>query len=202
MRKTLPTLILLSLLLLAAPAQAELETWKIDTAHTSANFKVKHLLIATVRGQFTGITGTVKLDPEDLGKLEVDVTIDATTVDTGNEQRDRHLKTADFFDIKKHPTITFVSKKVEKKGDELKVSGDLTLNGVTRPVVLEVEDISEPVLNPAKWYSRAATASTVINRQDYGVSWNKTMDTGGAVVGDEVKIEIDIELNRKPEPKS
>ncbi len=199
---------LLGLLLLsplsatAGKKSAALETWKIDTNHTTANFKVKHLLIATVRGQFTGVSGTVKLDPNDLTKTVIDVTIDATTVNTGNEQRDNHLKTADFFNIKKFPTITFKSKKAIKDGDDLKVVGILTLNGIAKAVTLEVEDISKAILNPAKWYSRAATASTKINRQDFGVSWNKSVDGGGVVVGDEVKIEIDIELIRKPDAES
>ncbi len=190
------------LLTSAHSARAELETWKIDTNHTAANFKVKHLLIATVRGRFTGVTGTVKLDPKDLTKISIDASIDARTVDTGNTQRDNHLKTADFFNIKKYPTMTFKSKKAVKKGDALLVTGDLTLNGHTREVTLTVEDISKPVKNPAGWFSRAATARTKINRHDFGIDWNKTLDGGGVVVGDDVKIEIDIELIRKPQDKS
>jgi len=183
----------------ARGAQAETEQWKIDPNHSTANFKVKHLLIATVRGQFSGVKGTVTLDPKDLGTLSIDATIDATTVNTGNAQRDNHLKTEDFFNIKKYPAITFKSKRVQKDGSDLIVYGDLSMNGVTREVRLEVEDISAPVLNPAKWFSRAATASTKINRQDFGISWNKSIDGGGLVVGDEVKIELDIELIRKPD---
>lgn len=184
-------------------ASAEVETWQIDKNHTQAHFKVKHLLVATVRGSFAGVKGTVSFDPKDMTTLQLDVTIDATTINTNNAKRDRHLKTADFFNIKKHPTIRFVSEKGGTKvdGDELEVTGKLTMNGVTKTVTLEIEDISKPVLNPAGWWAIAALAETKVNRHDYGISWNKSLDGGGVIVGDEVKIEIDIELLRKRDPK-
>ncbi|RMG13711.1 MAG: polyisoprenoid-binding protein [Deltaproteobacteria bacterium] len=181
---------------LVAPhaARAEVEEWKIEPNHSAAHFAVKHLLISTVRGSFSHVTGTVWLDTEDITKSRVEAEIDATTIDTGNEKRDRHLKSGDFFNVKKCPKILFKSKKVEKDGDELKVVGDLTMNCVTKEVTLNVESISQTVVNPVGVPTRAIEATTKLNRQDFGISWNKSLDGGGVVVGDEVKVILDIQI--------
>jgi len=176
-------------------AAAATTTWKIDPAHTAAQFAVKHLMISTVRGEFKGVTGTVTWDDQDVTKSKVDVTIDAKTVNTGEEARDKDLKSEKFFDAEKFPTITFTSKKVEAAGaGKLKVTGDLTIHGVTKEVVLEVEGPTAPVKDPWGNTRVAASATTKVNRQDYGVKWNANMDGGGVVVGDTVNITIDMEM--------
>ncbi len=180
---------------LAFQASAASTTWQIDPAHTAAQFAVKHLMISTVRGEFKGVTGTVVWDDKDVTKSTVDVTIDAKTVNTGEEKRDQHLKSPDFFDVEKFPTMTFKSKKVEAGGaGKLKITGDLTIHGVTKEAVLEVEGPTAPVTDPWKNTRVAASATTKINRQDFGVKWNANMDGGGVVVGDTVTITIDLEM--------
>jgi polyisoprenoid-binding protein YceI len=176
-------------------AAAATTTWKIDPAHTAAQFAVKHLMISTVRGEFKAVTGTVTWDDQDVTKSKVDVTIDAKTVNTGEDARDKDLKSEKFFDVEKFPTITFTSKKVEAAGaGKLKVTGDLTIHGVTKEVVLEVEGPTAPVKDPWGNTRVAASATTKVNRQDYGVKWNANMDGGGVVVGDTVNITIDMEM--------
>ncbi len=180
---------------LAFQASAASTTWQIDPAHTAASFAVKHLMISTVRGEFKGVTGTAVWDDKDVTKSTVDVTIDAKTVNTGEEKRDQHLKSPDFFDVEKFPTMTFKSKKVEAAGSgALKITGDLTIHGVTKEAVLEVEGPTAPVTDPWKNTRVAASATTKINRQDFGVKWNANMDGGGVVVGDTVTITIDLEM--------
>jgi polyisoprenoid-binding protein YceI len=176
-------------------AAAATTTWKIDPAHTAAQFAVKHLMISTVRGEFKAVTGTVTWDDQDVTKSKVDVTIDAKTVNTGEDARDKDLKSEKFFDVEKFPTITFTSKKVEAAGaGKLKVTGNLTIHGVTKEVVLEVEGPTAPVKDPWGNTRVAASATTKVNRQDYGVKWNANMDGGGVVVGDTVNITIDMEM--------
>jgi len=176
-------------------AAAATTTWKIDPAHTAAQFAVKHLMISTVRGEFKGVTGTVTWDDQDVTKSKVDVTIDAKTVNTGEDARDKDLKSEKFFEVEKFPTMTFTSKKVEAAGaGKLKVTGDLTIHGVTKEVVLEVEGPTAPVKDPWGNTRVAASATTKVNRQDYGVKWNANMDGGGVVVGDTVNITIDMEM--------
>jgi polyisoprenoid-binding protein YceI len=176
-------------------AAAAATTWKIDPAHTAAQFAVKHLMISTVRGEFKGVTGTVTWDDQDVTKSKVDVTIDAKTVNTGEDARDKDLKSEKFFEVEKFPTMTFTSKKVEAAGaGKLKVTGDLTIHGVTKEVVLEVEGPTAPVKDPWGNTRVAASATTKVNRQDYGVKWNANMDGGGVVVGDTVNITIDMEM--------
>jgi polyisoprenoid-binding protein YceI len=180
---------------MTAQAAAANTTWQIDPAHTAAQFAVKHLMISTVRGEFKGVTGTVVWDDKDVTKSTVDVTIDAKTVNTGEEKRDQHLKSPDFFDVEKFPTLTFKSKKVETDGaGKLKITGDLTIHGVTKETVLEVEGPSAPVIDPWKMTRAAATATAKVNRQDFGVKWNQNMDGGGVVVSDTVTITIDLEM--------
>lgn len=183
----------LSLTAAAAPS-----TWQIDSQHASAQFAVKHLMISTVRGAFHGVTGTINWDDKDITKSTIDVTIDTTTVDTREPKRDAHLKSPDFFDVAKYPTMTFKSKKIEQAGTgQLKVTGDLTIRGVTKEVVLDVEGPTAAIKDPWGNARVALNATTSVNRQDFGVKWNVNMDGGGVVVGDNVNITIDAELVKK-----
>jgi polyisoprenoid-binding protein YceI len=180
----------------AAPAAAAAgpNTWTIDTSHTQAGFAVKHMMVSTVRGSFGKTEGTITWDGKDVSSIKADATIDATTITTNNEKRDTHLKSADFFDVAKFPTITFKSKRAEAAGaGKFKLIGDLTLRGVTKEVTLDVEGPSQQLV--AQGRARVgATATTKINRQDYGVSWSRALDGGGVVVSDEVVITLELEL--------
>jgi polyisoprenoid-binding protein YceI len=186
---------------LSLPAAAATSTWQIDPNHSAAQFAVRHLAISTVRGAFSKVSGTVQLDDKDISKSTVDVTIDAASVDTRVPDRDKDLRSDHFFDVEKYPTLSFKSTKVEQvEAGKLKVTGDLTIHGVTKQVVLEVEGPTAPVKDPWGNQRAAANASTKINRQDFGVKWNAKMDNGGWVVGDDVAITIDVELVQKGAP--
>ncbi|HBA87890.1 MAG TPA: protein yceI precursor [Geobacter sp.] len=180
--------------LIMAPAFAFASTWNIDPDHSSVGFKVRHLMISNVKGVFGKVAGVVNVDDKDITKSTVTATIDTTSLDTGVAKRDAHLKSPDFIDVAKYPTMTFVSTKVVANGKKLNVLGDLTLHGVTRPVVLEVEGPSAEVKDPMGNLRRGASATAKINRKDYGVSWNKVLEAGGVAVGDEVTINIEVEL--------
>jgi polyisoprenoid-binding protein YceI len=185
---------------LSIPAASASTTWQIDPAHTSANFSVKHLMISTVRGEFKNVTGSIVWDDQDVTKSTVNVTIDATTVNTGEPKRDNDLRTnPDFFDTAKFPTITFKSSKVEQVAPgKLKVTGSLTIRDVTKnDVVLDVEGPSASVKDPWGNTRSAVAATTKINRRDYGVVWDKKMDGGGVVVSDDVIISIDLEMTKQ-----
>ena len=183
---------------LAVPSPAATTTWQIDPAHTAAGFSVKHMMIATVRGQFKGVTGAVNWDDQDISNSIVDVTIDANTVDTGEAKRDADLKSANFFDVAHYPTITFKSTKIERiSAAKMKVAGNLTIHGITKPVVLDVEGPSGAIKDPYGNTRVALNATTTVNRMDYGVKWNAKMDGGGIVVGDDVNIDIDLEMIKK-----
>ena len=183
---------------LAVSAAATTTTWQIDPQHTAAGFAVKHLMISTVRGQFKGVTGTVNWEDQDISKSTVDITIDANTVDTSEPKRDADLKSDKFFDVAKYPTIAFKSKKIEQvSAGKLKITGDLTIRGVTKEAVLDVEGPTPPVKDPWGNTRVAANATTKVNRQDFGVKWNANMDGGGVVVGDDVAITIDLEMIKK-----
>ena len=183
---------------LAVSSPAATTTWQIDPAHTAAGFSVKHMMIATVRGQFKGVTGTVNWDDQDISNSIVDVTIDANTVDTGEPKRDADLKSANFFDVANYPTITFKSTKIERiSAAKMKVAGNLTIHGITKPVVLDVEGPSGAIKDPYGKTRVALNATTTVNRMDYGVKWNAKMDGGGIVVGDDVNINIDLEMIKK-----
>ncbi len=176
-----------ALVLGAVSAQAQ--TWNIDTPHTAAQFSVRHLGISTVRGAFTKVSGTVQYDAANPTKTVIDATIDAASIDTRVDMRDKDLKSANYFDVEKFPTITFKSKKVEVAGaGKLKVTGDLTIHGVTKETVLDVEGPSDPIKDPWGNPRIGASASTKINRQDFGVSG------GGPLIGDDIPITIDMEL--------
>jgi polyisoprenoid-binding protein YceI len=181
---------------LSAPV-AGASTWEIDSAHTSAQFAVRHLMVTTVRGHLGTVTGTVNIDESDLTKSSVEATIDVTGINTRDAKRDEHLRSADFFDVAKYPTITFKSKKVEKAGDKYKVTGDLTIKDVTKAVGLDVEGSPKPLTDPFGNVKLGGVAQTSINRQDFGVSWSKVMEGGGLVVGDNVDVTIDIQLKKK-----
>jgi len=187
---------------LSLPLLAGTTTYQIDPKHSDAQFAVTHLMISTVRGEFHGINGTVVYDDADVSKSSVNVTIDATTVDTREPDRDKDLKSDHFFDVANHPTMTFKSTRVESAGPgKLKVTGDLTLRGVTKPVVLEVTVPKAPIKDPWGLQRTAVSATTKINRQDFGVSWNKKLDSGGVVVSDEVEITLDVEMIIPPPAK-
>ncbi len=173
-------------------------TYQIDTAHTQAQFKVRHLMISNVKGEFTKVTGTVELDDANPAASSINVTVDVNSISTREPQRDAHLKSADFFDAEKFPTITFVSKEVVKSGEgSFEVVGELTIHGVTRTVDLNVEDVTPEVKDPYGMFRRGASAKTTILRSDFGLKYNAALETGGVLIGDDVHITIDTELVRK-----
>ena len=189
---------LAALALTAAGAGAQTDTYKLDPAHTSVGFKVRHMMINDVRGTFDKVDGTIVLDSKIMANSTVSVTIETASVNTRVENRDNDLRSDHFFDAAKNPTITFTSKKIEKKGETWVAVGDLTMRGVTKENELPFT-VSGPVANPWGKSVIAVSASTEINRQDFGVSWNKALDNGGVLVGDMVKIEIEAEA-QKQEP--
>jgi polyisoprenoid-binding protein YceI len=169
-------------------------TWNIDPAHSSADFKVKHMMISNVRGKFTGISGVLHRFDADHTKSDLEVSIDISTVNTQDEKRDGHLKSADFFDAEKFPAMTFKSTHIEKKGDGFAVTGDLTIHGVTKPVVLNVEEVSEPAKDPWGNTRIGLSATAKINRKDFGLGWNAPLEAGGVLVGEEVSITLDVQF--------
>ncbi|MBI2377372.1 MAG: polyisoprenoid-binding protein [Deltaproteobacteria bacterium] len=197
-RNTLQTLSGLAALGLAfgTPVAALASPYTLDPAHSVVGFRVKHMVVTDVRGQFHGHSGTIDINDEDLRKSSVDIVIDAASIDTGIEKRDTHLKSPDFFDTAAFPKLSFKSTKVEPAGKgRLKVTGDLTMRGVTKPVVLDVEGPTGAIKNPWGVPVRSISASTKLSRKDWGLTWNKPIETGGLLVGDEVVIEISAELN-------
>ncbi|HYO65636.1 MAG TPA: YceI family protein [Archangium sp.] len=187
-------------LVLASPSLAFAAEFVIDSAHSAANFSVKHMMVSNVRGSFSKVSGTANIDEKDITRSTVEAVIDATTINTNEPKRDEHLRNADFFDTAKYPTITFKSTKVEQAGQNLKVTGDLTMHGVTKPVVLDVEGFTTEAKDPWGNTKRGGVATTKVNRKDFGLGWNKALETGGVVVGEEVSITLDLELNKKQAP--
>jgi polyisoprenoid-binding protein YceI len=189
----------LALALLVAVAPAAADVWQIDPAHSAAQFSVTHLMISTVRGEFGKMSGTIEYDGKDVASIKADATIDATTINTHEEKRDGHLKSPDFFDVAKYPTITFKSKKVVPgAGGAFQLVGDLTIHGVTKEVTLDVTGPSK-VIKGMRGESRvAASATTKINRQDFGVKWNANLGGSDVVVSDTVAITLDIEAMTAP----
>jgi polyisoprenoid-binding protein YceI len=171
-------------------------TYKIDPAHSSAQFVARHMMISNVRGGFSGVQGTVVYDPENAGASSAEVVIDANTINTLEATRDTHLKSADFLDVEKYPTITFRSNSVTLGDGELDLKGDLTIHGVTKPVVLKVEAPSAEAKDPIGNARIGASASTRIKRSDFGLTWNAALETGGFLVGDNLKIELEVSLIR------
>ncbi len=190
--------LLTSVLLVVTPVIVEAATWQIDPAHATIEFKVRHLMVAWVKGTFPTVAGFADVDEADLSKSTVSVTIDTTSIDTNNAKRDEHLRSADFFDVAKFPTMTFVSKKVIADGTNLRqIIGDLTIRGTTREVTLDVEEFTPAIKDPWGNLRRGVTATTTVNRKDFGLAWNKLLETGGVVVGDEVRISLNVELIQK-----
>ena len=168
-------------------------TWKIDPAHTEVGFSVKHLMISTVRGRFADVRGTITLDETDLANASVEAEIVTASIDTRQEQRDAHLRSPDFFEVERFPTITFRSRRVEPaKGDRVRVTGELTIRGVTREVVLEVTDEGRGK-DPWGGDRLAFSATTTIDRREFGLTWNQALETGGVLVSNEIKISIDVQ---------
>ena len=186
------------LLIFAIPALGFGATYQIDPDHSSFQFKIRHLTVSNVRGNFDKMKGMASIDDKDLTGLRVEVTLDAASVNTAHAKRDEHLRGQDFFEVAKYPAITFVSKRVIKLDqNKLKVTGDLTLRGVTREVTVDVEGLTPEVKDPWGNFRRGATGTTTINRKDFGMTWNKTLDAGGLVVGEDVEIYVEVELVRK-----
>lgn len=176
-----------------------IERWEIDSSHSGVHFSVRHLVIAKVRGTFGRWSGTVQAPGGDFSKATVDVTIDASSIDTGVEQRDAHLKSPEFFDVAQFPELRFVGKRVEpRSGSEIDIVGDLTIKGITREVVLRVEENGQ-AKDPWGNQRAAFTAKTSIDRRDFGITTNQALETGGVMIGDRVDIEADIEAVRQVE---
>jgi len=182
----------------AMSSLAGASTWEIDPAHSVAQFSVRHMMVSNVRGEFGKMSGWVNLDDKDVARSTAEATIDTTTINSREPKRDTHLKSPDFFDVEKYPAMTFKSTSFKKVGPEkYKVAGNLTLHGVTKPVVLDVE-APDAVSKLQGQERRGATATTTLNRKDFGLVWNKPVETGGVLVGDEVVITLDLELVKKP----
>jgi len=173
-------------------------TYQIDSAHSAAHFSVRHMMISNVRGDFTKVSGTVLLDAGNPANSSVEALIDAASLNTREPPRDAHLKSADFFDVEKYPELAFRSKSAVPESDgELRVKGDLTIHGVTREVTLAVEGPTPEAKDPWGNLRIGATATTKINRKDFGLGWNVALEAGGVLVGEEIKISIDIEAIRQ-----
>jgi polyisoprenoid-binding protein YceI len=197
-RKTLAAAFTLAFTLSATSLFAQGTTWQLDGSHSSAQFAVKHMMVSTVRGQFTKTTGTGTWDGKSFATASIDVTIDAASINTGIEGRDNHLRGADFFDVAKFPTITFKSTKIDQVSPgKLKMTGDLTLHGVTRSVVLDVDGPSA-VMKEQNGLRVGASATGKINRKDFGLTWNRAIEAGGVTVSEEVALTIDVEFVNRP----
>jgi len=184
------------LVFFASPAlHAQQTSWRIDPNHSAADFSVRHMMISTVRGEFTGIAGTVIYDPKDPAHDSVEVTIDCTTVNTGVSKRDAQLKSPDFFDVARYPKMKFKSIRVEVAGaGKLKITGVLTINSTTKPIVLDVDGPSPSIRDPRGNEKIGLSASTRISRKEFGITWNEVLESGGIAVADEVAISLDMEL--------
>jgi len=186
---------------LAVPSLAQSTLWQIDPAHSIAQFSVRHMMISNVKGEFSNVTGVVNLDEKDPTRSTVEVSIDTTTVNTHLAKRDAHLRSADFFDVEKYPTMTFRSKRIVAVGPgRYKLSGDLTIRGVTREVTFDIEGPTPAIKDPGGNLRVGAAATTKISRKDFGVAWNAPLESGGVLVGDDVTITVDVELVKKAAP--
>jgi len=184
-------------LFFALSAAAQTSTWNIDPNHSTAQFTVRHLAISNVSGAFTKVTGSVVLNEKDITQSQVNAVIDASSIDTRQPDRDKDLRSPNFLDVEKYPTLEFKSKKIVNNGGKLQLVGDLTLHGTTREVTLDVDGPTPELTDPWGNLRRGFSATTTINRKEYGVVWNNTLKTGEAVVGDNVKIQIDVEIVKK-----
>jgi polyisoprenoid-binding protein YceI len=178
-----------------ATPQAVTTTWNIDPVHSVAEFKVKHMMISNVKGQFTRVKGALTINETDLTQSHVEAEIEAASISTRDDQRDTHLKSADFFHAEKFPSLSFKSTRITRVADgELKVAGDLTIHGVTRNVVFDIEGPTPPGKDPWGNTRRGLSATTKINRSDFGLTWNAALETGGILVGDEITITLDVQF--------
>ena len=184
-------------LFLALSAAAQTSTWTIDPKHSTAQFTVRHLAISNVSGNFTNVAGTINLNEKDITQSQVSAVIDVSSVDTRVSDRDKDLRSPNFFDVEKYPTIEFKSKRIVNSGGKLQVIGDLTMHGTTREVTLDVDGPTPELNDPWGNVRRGFSASTTLNRKDFGLTYNHALKTGEAVVGDNVKIQIDLELIKK-----
>jgi len=177
-------------------------SWQIDPAHTSINFTARHMMIAKVHGRFEQFSGTVNFDEDNPSNTTVDIAIEAASLNTKEEQRDGHLRSGDFFDVETYPTLTFKSTRVQLiDEDTAKLYGDLTIKDVTKEVVLDVEYLGQ-AQSPWGTTNAGFTASTTINRKDWGLNWNLALETGGFLVGDKIQINIELELKKQPQPEA
>jgi polyisoprenoid-binding protein YceI len=186
-----------ALLSLVASGAAQTSTWTIDPNHSTAQFTVRHLAISNVSGSFTKVTGSVVLNEKDITQSQVNAVIDASSIDTRVPDRDKDLRSPNFLDVEKYPTLEFKSRRIVNNGGKLQLIGDLTLHGTTREVTLDVDGPTPELTDPWGNTRRGFSATTAINRKDFGVVWNNTLKTGEAVVGDNLKIQIDVELVKK-----
>ena len=187
---------------LAVPAAGLADSWSIDGSHSRAGFSVRHLVISDVKGEFTKLSGKVSIDEKDLAKSSVEATIEAASIDTREPKRDNHLRSEDFFDVAKCPTITFKSTKVEPGADgKVKVAGNLTMRCTTKPVVLDGE-LTQPIKDQMGGTRRGFSATTKVNRKDFGLTWNQALETGGVLVADRVDIEIELQAIKQAAAKS
>ena len=192
------TVSLAAAIVFVLPTLSFAATWQIDPDHSNIQFKVRHLMVSNVKGVFNRVNGMAEIDDQDITRSRVSVTIETTSVDTGVAKRDDDLRSANFFDVTRYPTMTFVSRKIVKAGmDSFKVTGNLSIHGVTREVVLDVDGPTAAVKDPWGGMRRGATATTRINRKDFGLTYNKVLETGGVVVGDDVEISLEVEMVRK-----
>ncbi|MCS7316093.1 MAG: YceI family protein [Bryobacteraceae bacterium] len=174
------------------------QEWEIDSAHSSVQFAVRHMMVATVRGQFGKLTGKVRWDPAKPSEARVEAQVEVGSIDTREPKRDAHLRSPDFFDAEKFPTMTFRSTSVTPVGPgRYRLSGELTIRGITRPVVFEVEGPGQPVRGMGGELRTGATATAKINRKDFGITWNRVLDTGGVAIGEDVAITVDVALVQK-----
>jgi polyisoprenoid-binding protein YceI len=187
-----------SVAVLVASASAFASDWEVDSGHSHVGFAVRHMMVSTLHGTFDKYSGLVALDDGDITKSKAHFEIDASSIDTSNAKRDEHLKSPDFFDVAHFPKITFDASKVEKRGaDGLSLTGNLTIKNVTKPVVFAVTGVTGEVKDPWGGIRRGASAQAKISRKDFGLTWNKSLDTGGVVVGDDVTLELEVELTKK-----
>ncbi len=193
MNRLIPTI--LAVIALIIPTYVAAATWQVDPDHSSFQFKVRHMTVSNVRGEFKKVKGVVTMDDNDRSGLKVELTLDAASVNTDHAKRDDHLRSEDFFDVAKYPTITFVSKRViPVDQNRLKVIGDLTLHGMTKEITVDVDGPTPEVRDPGGNLRRGATGTSKINRKDFGMVWHKVLDNGGLVVGDDVDIAVEVEL--------
>jgi polyisoprenoid-binding protein YceI len=193
--------VLLICLAMGTPLIAAAAAYQLDADHSSIQFKIRHLTVSNVTGTFNRVKGSASIEGEDPSTLKAEVTIEAASIDTGHEKRDEHLRTPDFLDVTKYPVITFVSKRIVKgEPGKLKLIGDLTLHGVTREITVDLEGPTPEIKDPWGNFRRGTTGTAKIDRRDFGITWNKALDTGGLVVGNDVGIYVEVEWVRKPQP--